>query len=81
MLNWSVVTQLPEVLRQGVLGVHDVKNAVNARNRAVLGSSLSSVVLWLSVEAVLVNDSVGEDLVVSFDSHDERPKGKILFWV
>jgi len=43
-----------------------------------LGASLSSVVLGLVVETVFVYDSVGEDLNVTCDAHDESSEVEVL---
>lgn len=71
MVVWPVISQLEEILGQLVLWVIKSKCTVSGRDDAVLGASLSSVVLGLVVKAALIDNSIWEDIIISCDSHNK----------
>lgn len=79
MMEWSVVSQLKEVLSQGVPGIVQAKGAVHGRDDAILSARLSSEELWFAL--VVFNSfkdhTLWENVFVAFDSHDESSELQI----
>lgn len=75
----SVVSQLEKILCQRVSGILDTKGIVTRRNHRVLGASLTSVGFW-GVGDASVSNSIGEDVIVTLNSHNESTELQILKW-
>lgn len=77
MVIWSVLSQIEQILRQGVSWVVKAKSVVRSWDQTILGSCFASELPW-SVTASLVENLIWEDILVALDAHNKGSEVKIF---
>lgn len=80
MVEWPVLPQLEKVLSKCVAWVFKAESTVQRRDNTVLGATLTSE-LELLVTNSLIQNTAGEDIIISLNSHDVTSEVKVIFGV
>ena len=79
VIQGSVCAKLKEVFSQRIARVINSKCSVNAWDNTILCACLASKREW-NITYTFIKNTVGENIFVALNSHDEGPEVEIAFW-